>query len=484
MANDDFLMDERNYKNGIPMLTNNPQVAADYQGGPVSLIPEKPPEQPPTESNPSESFTVRKQVGPNTYEQVKNPNYRPPGPKPTDEMLDIFDRRVEYESKIKSQLPDLDIDVVRQAERDTLAELYRDKSYLLYGRQTKEDESRYQAILNRNMQIAMQKQAYARKLYDGAMNLFDEDVKSRRKYEQEMGKETLKGMFDIEKARVTSTSKAQGDNPYDPKDKAFDQWDEAEKESAAKAKILQGKNPQFASRDSRGKAAFEQYFNQYINKKNITPAQVGYLQSKYKSLDMSLKNMTKQEAPMEAFVMNIGEQINKVQQLYNEVDRAGVRLVDLPLRELKVRALGSGKEANLASYLIEISNEIGKLSTGSSASIRELSDSAQEQWAKIHDKNLSFKDIMIVLNGTRDQGNMRISTWRKSIDNVKQEMEGLLGDKPQQAQQGGKRDLSTGVQYLKAAKDRQDTIKRIQALSKNGWSREDLQKVVSDAGIE
>ena len=134
MAQDDFLMDEDNYKEGIPMLTNNPQVAADYKGGPVFLIQDEPPME-----NPDKQYydggIVRERMpsqgGRETFLQYRE---RPPGPKPSDDMLDIFEKRKSYETKIKEQLPDLDIDVVRRAEDDTLAELYRDRSTLLYGR--------------------------------------------------------------------------------------------------------------------------------------------------------------------------------------------------------------------------------------------------------------------------------------------------------------------------------------------------------------
>lgn len=188
-----FLTDKNNWKNGIPTFRNE-----------EAEIPERPP----TESGQAEPFTIRKQVGPNTYEQVKNPNYRPPGPKPSDEMLDIFEQRERFRAKVISQLTDLNIDPLRQAEQDTLAELYRDRSYLLYGRQTKEDEARYQEKKNQHLQNNMQKLLYARKLYEGAMNLFDEDVKSRRKYEQEMGKEALKGEYDLAKQGMIEKQKA------------------------------------------------------------------------------------------------------------------------------------------------------------------------------------------------------------------------------------------------------------------------------------
>lgn len=208
MAQDDFLMDEDNYKEGIPMLTNNPQVAADYKGGPVSLIQDEPPMENPDKQyydNGMVRERMPSQGGRETFAQYRE---RPPGPKPTDDMLNIFEKRKSYETRIKEQLPDLDVDIVKRAEDDTLAELYRDRSTLLYGRQTREDEARYQSILNRNMQIAMQKQAYARKLYDGAMNLFDQDIQQRRKAETEMGKEALKGEYDLAKQGMVEKQKA------------------------------------------------------------------------------------------------------------------------------------------------------------------------------------------------------------------------------------------------------------------------------------
>ena len=57
------------------------------------------PENPPVEGNP---FTIRTQVGDNTYEQVKNPNYV--NPKPSDEELTMFEEWKRIEGNIKAQL--------------------------------------------------------------------------------------------------------------------------------------------------------------------------------------------------------------------------------------------------------------------------------------------------------------------------------------------------------------------------------------------
>jgi hypothetical protein len=140
--------------------------------------------------------------------------------------------------------------------------------------------------------------------------------------------------------------------------------------------------------------------------------------------------MAKQEGPMSAFVGNINKQIEKVKQLYDNNDRIGLRLIDKPIRDLKVLAKGSGDEAVKASYLLEISNEIGKLSSGASASVQQLSDSAKEDWKKVHDPNLSFKEIMKVVNATRDQANMRLQSWREAKQEVRQTMMGIGGETP------------------------------------------------------
>jgi ribosomal protein L19E len=57
------------------------------------------PEKPPVEGNP---FTIRTEVGDNTYEQVKNPNYV--NPKPSDEELSMFEEWKGIEGNIKAQL--------------------------------------------------------------------------------------------------------------------------------------------------------------------------------------------------------------------------------------------------------------------------------------------------------------------------------------------------------------------------------------------
>jgi len=131
----------------------------------------------------------------------------------------------------------------------------------------------------------------------------------------------------------------------------------------------------------------------------------------------SLALQQKQRGMMGSFVANLDKQVNRVDKIMTDVvKRVGVRAIDLPLRELRTRVVGSGQEKVVEAYLIEISNEIGKLSTGSSASVRELSTEAQDRWAKIHDPNLSIKELKIILDETKAMGKMRLDSTDQEIN--------------------------------------------------------------------
>jgi hypothetical protein len=209
----------------------------------------------------------------------------------------------------------------------------------------------------------------------------------------------------------------------------FSSWTPEAKKQEFKEHMITGQPPV----NVRGLAGNDRqiYAKEYAQWKvdnQFSPQDVALIKSDYKAGDMSLKNMTKQEAPMSAFVLNINRQISKIEELYKANDRIGLRLIDRPIRELRVMAKGSGDEAVKASYLLEISNEIGKLSSGASASVQQLSDSAKEDWKKVHDPNLSMKEIMKVVNATRDQANMRISTWKEAKQEVRKNIMKLAAD--------------------------------------------------------
>lgn len=147
-----------------------------------------------------------------------------------------------------------------------------------------------------------------------------------------------------------------------------------------------------------------------------------------KSLTGSLAFQEKQRGAMGSFITNLNEQVAKIEKIGTDiVSRIGVRALDLPKREILTRFIGSGHEKVLEAYLIEISNEVGKLSTSSQASIRELSTEAQQRWSSIHDPNLSMNELLKVLQATRELANIRKRSVDKEIDVTNERLRNIGG---------------------------------------------------------
>ena len=135
-----------------------------------------------------------------------------------------------------------------------------------------------------------------------------------------------------------------------------------------------------------------------------------------KSLNASLLQQQKNRGAMGSFVQNINGQVDKVEEIMTKVvSRFGVRALDIPWRNLKVLAVGSGDERVLEAYTKEISVEIFKLSQGSTASVALLPEAGRKEWEAIHDVNLSWPETKKVMMGTRDMANIRLKSVNDEI---------------------------------------------------------------------
>ncbi len=207
----------------------------------------------------------------------------------------------------------------------------------------------------------------------------------------------------------------------------FKTWTPSVKEQSFLEDIITGKKPQFAYRDTESKSLYENESRQYQLDMGLNPGTVARMKTDYKSLDKSTSNQRKIYDMMSSFVGNINFQVGEVERRFKELPRTDTRLFNMPIVEVRKRITGSGEEASIKSYLIEISNEIGKLSTGSAASIRELSVDAQKQWKDIHDEKLSYNDIMKVMQTTRDQANGRLRMTKIAMDATRSAIETIVG---------------------------------------------------------
>jgi hypothetical protein len=181
--------------------------------------------------------------------------------------------------------------------------------------------------------------------------------------------------------------------------------------------------PPFAWRDAKSRNDFIKGYGEWLKRQGRSGVDVLVDRAAYTAEKQALNMQEKTYGMMGQFVGNLNKQITRVKQITKDtINRVGVRALDLPIRELNTRFVGSGHERVLESYLMEISREIGKLSTGSQASVAELSVEAQKRWDKIHDANLSLKDLEIILNATQEQANIRRSTALENINESKVRM--------------------------------------------------------------
>lgn len=247
----------------------------------------------------------------------------------------------------------------------------------------------------------------------------------------------------------------------------------------ASAEFLKtGKMPALGMRNGSNRTLIINGAAAMAKERGIDPYNVPALRYEFSALGKSLNNQQKIYNMMGGFVRNLNKQVDRVSDIHGDlVNRLGTRALDVPIRQLKMRFKGSGNEAILEAYMTEISNEIGKLSTGSSASIAELSVGAQERWSKIHDPNLSMNELLKILTETKDMGAMRIDSSREEIFSTKGAMDNIWDGNKKNAP-------SKATSYLKSAKNRNDAIQRIRALRDKGWSKADLDAAAKEAGWE
>jgi hypothetical protein len=148
---------------------------------------------------------------------------------------------------------------------------------------------------------------------------------------------------------------------------------------------------------------------------------------KNKAIAAAVLQQEKQLGAMGSFVKNLDMQIDKVDTLAKDLKTFDARILNVPLRAVRGKLAGNAQQAKYDMYLTEIESEIGKLATGATGSVAELSASAQERWAKIHDKNLSINDMRELLKETKAAGHLRL----KSVeDTISDELAKLKKPKP------------------------------------------------------
>ena len=141
-----------------------------------------------------------------------------------------------------------------------------------------------------------------------------------------------------------------------------------------------------------------------------------------KAIQGSLNMLDKQINSMESFAVNLDKQVERVKEKTKGLKTYDTRFLNVPLRTFRGKVTGSPEQAIYDMYVTEIEAEIGKIATGSTQSIAELSTSAQEKWAKIHDKNLSWNDMVQLLDESSHAAKMRVASVKSQQQVAKDRM--------------------------------------------------------------
>lgn len=144
----------------------------------------------------------------------------------------------------------------------------------------------------------------------------------------------------------------------------------------------------------------------------------------------TLSQQEKQRGAVGSFVKNIDAQIGAVNDIFKYLQRTDARGLNIPIRELKTRLIGSGLENKYDMFISEISAESSKLSQSAAQSIAQLPEGSRQKWEKIHDLNLPISEMKLLLEGTKDMGKIRLKSLDDEITDTKKRRRGGSYEQP------------------------------------------------------
>lgn len=155
--------------------------------------------------------------------------------------------------------------------------------------------------------------------------------------------------------------------------------------------------------------------------RGVTGEETVFSQADVKARSASIQALEKQRGSIISFVDNLDKQIDHVNKISKKLSLFDQRFLNMPARWVRNKMSGDPDLKTYELYLGEIQSEIGKLSSGSTASVAELSQGAREKWERVLDENLSVKDMMKVLKEVKEAGRIRQESINKAIKTVKKE---------------------------------------------------------------
>ncbi len=165
---------------------------------------------------------------------------------------------------------------------------------------------------------------------------------------------------------------------------------------------------------------------QFGGKEGLSPSQAALnvvaMSADTKAIGSAINFLEKQFASMGSFIQNMDAQIERVNEISDDLYTFDARLLNIPWRFLRGKIAGSPLQAKYDMYLAELSREISKISNASTQSIAAMSVEEIKVWDRIHDKNLSVKDMLSLLQETRHAADLRLTSVEDQLNRTRSKL--------------------------------------------------------------
>ncbi len=152
-----------------------------------------------------------------------------------------------------------------------------------------------------------------------------------------------------------------------------------------------------------------------INKeRGISDVQGRFAIMDRKGMTTDINAQQKKLGSMRSFGKNIDKQVAKLKEVGKRIRTLDNRLLNIGKNKM-LEAVGDPDRAVLKLLMGELEEEIGKLASGATDSVAALTDSGREKWRKIFDPNLSFTEMMQVVDESKHVAHMRVESMVESL---------------------------------------------------------------------
>lgn len=157
-----------------------------------------------------------------------------------------------------------------------------------------------------------------------------------------------------------------------------------------------------------------------------------YSQLDKKGMTKDIDSQQKKLGSMRSFTKNIDKQAEKIHEVANRLFKMDTKILNHPVNKIMRDYIGSADRAVLQLIVGELSEEIGKLASGATDSVAALSEGGREKWDAIYDTNLSTKDMLALVDESKELAKFRVDSMKESLAESREIRAGRKKAKPKE----------------------------------------------------